>query len=164
MMLACEEPRLPKKPITPFSTIIETTSSITILFECVQHIIRIPITNTVLLTYVTQRMQNFLEHQDPNLRFISQCLDSNDEPTRLLVLDLLMALANSKTIDGIASKIFSHFKGTATMSFKDLIVRRVLETCSQNNYAIVSDFDWYISVIGDFVEEGGFICFELVAD
>jgi len=185
--LCTAEPRLPKKLITPFTTLLETTSSITVLFECVRTIIEVPITNTVLLTYATQRMQNFIEHADPNLRYlclslflklmeiqpkmvaqhkeiISQCLDSNDEATRILALDLLMALANPKTIDGIVSKMFDHFKDAITPQFKDMIVTRVIEICSKNDYALVSDFDWYINVLGDFVEEGGFTCIEMVSN
>ena len=62
-MLCSVEPRLPKKLVPPFTTILETTNSITVLFECVRTIIDIPITNPILLTYATQRMQAFLEHK-----------------------------------------------------------------------------------------------------
>ena len=129
-ILCSVEPRLIKKLIAPFTTILETTSSITVLFECVRTIIDIPITNPILLVYATQRMQAFLEHEDNNLRYlclslfikliqiqpklvaqnkdlITRCLDSSDEATRLLSLDLLAALANPKTVDGIVGKIFS---------------------------------------------------------
>ena len=188
LRMLCEvEPRLPKKLINPFTNILETTASITVLFECVRTIIEVPITNTILLTYATQRMQNFIEHQDANLRFlclslfiklmeiqpklvaqhkeiISSCLDSNDEATRLLALDLLASLANKKTIDGIIAKMYSHFKDSLSTSFKDTIVKRVIEVCSKNDYALITDFDWYISVIGDFIQEGGFTCTEIVAD
>ena len=186
-MLCDVEPRLPKKLINPFTNVLETTASVTVLFECVRTIIEVPITNTVLLTYATQRMQNFIEHQDANLRFlclslfiklmeiqpklvaqhkeiISQCLDSNDEATRLLALDLLAALANRKTIDGIVAKMFVHFKDSLSTTFKDTIIKRVIEVCSKNDYSIITDFDWYISILGDFIQEGGFTCTELVAD
>lgn len=186
-MLSTIEPRLPKKLIGPFTTILETTTSITVLFECVRTIIDIPITNPILLTYATQRMQAFLEHQDTNLRFlcltlfiklieiqprlvaqhkelITQCLDSTDEPTRLLALDLLAALANSKTIDGIVAKMFDHFRNSKTVVFKDQLMRRVIQICSKNDYDLISDFDWYISVLMDFVEEGGFTCYTQLAE
>jgi hypothetical protein len=68
-LLCSAEPRLPKKFVTPFASILETTCSITVLFECVRAIIEIPITNSVLLSSAAQRMQ-FLEHQDVNLRFL----------------------------------------------------------------------------------------------
>ena len=188
LRMLCEvEPRLPKKLVNPFTNILETTSSITVLFECVRTIIEVPIQHMVLLTYATNRMQNFIEHQDANLRFlcltlfiklmeiqpklvsqhkeiISNCLDSNDEATRILALDLLMSLANSKTVDGIVAKMFMHFKDSVSTSFKDRIIRSVIEICSKDDYHIVSDFEWYIQVIGDFIEEGGFTCYDLVAD
>lgn len=186
-MLCQAEPRLPKKLITPFTNILDTTSSITLLFECVRSIIEIPITNTVLLTYASQRMQAFLEHQDVNLRFlcltlfiklmqiqpklvsqhkelITQCLDSEDEEIRLMALDLLAALANSKTIDGIVAKMFMHFKESKNQHFKNQIVTRIIEICSKADYALISDFDWYINVLMDFIDEGGLPNYDLVAD
>ncbi|OHT09747.1 Adaptin N terminal region family protein [Tritrichomonas foetus] len=186
-MLCQSEPRLPKKLITPFTSILDTTASITLLFECVRSIIEIPITNTVLLTYASQRMQTFLEHQDVNLRFlcltlfiklmqiqpklvsqhkelITQCLDSNDEVTRMMALDLLAALANAKTIDGIVAKMFSHFKESKNQTFKNQIVTRIIEICSKADYALVSDFEWYINVLMEFIDEGGLPSYDLIAD
>lgn len=186
-MLSGVEPRLPKKLIGPFTTILETTSSVTVLFECVRTIIEIPITNSILLTYATQRMQAFLEHEDTNLRFlclslfiklieiqprlvaqhrelITQCLDSNDEATRLLALDLLAALANEKTIDGIVARMYDHFKQSKSVSFKNQLLKRVIEICSKNDYDLVNDFEWYISVLMDFVIEGGFDCYDVLAE
>lgn len=186
-MLCSVEPRLPKKLVQPFTTILETTSSITVLFECVRTIIDIPITNPILLTYATQRMQAFLEHKDANLRFlcltlfiklieiqpklvaqhkelITQCLDSNDESTRMLALDLLAALANAKTIDGIVSKMFDHFRDSKNQQFKDSVLKRVIDICSKNDYELISDFEWYITCLIDFLEEGGFTCYNELAD
>lgn len=186
-ILCAAEPRLPKKLINPFTQILETTSSITLLFETVRAIIEIPITNTVLLTYAAQRMQSFLEHQDTNLRYlcltlfiklmqiqpklvaqhkelISQCLDSDDEPTRLMALDLLTNLANAKTIDGIVAKCYEHYSKDSTESFKNQLITRVVEICSKNDYGLVQDFDWYITVLLDFIEKGGFTCYDIVAD
>ena len=186
-MLCSVEPRLPKKLITPFTTLLETTSSITLLFECVRSIIEIPITNTVLLTYAAQRMNTFLEHKDVNLRYlcltqfmklmeiqpklvsqhkelISECLDSSDEPTRLMALDLLASLANSKTLDGIVAKMFDHFRESKSTSFKNQLMTRVVEICSREDYALVQDFDWYITILMDFVNEGGMTVYDLLAD
>lgn len=186
-MLCTVEPRLPKKLITPFTTILETTTSITLLFECVRSIIEIPITNTVLLTFAAQRMQTFLEHQDVNLRYlcltqfiklmeiqpklvsqhkelITQCLDSSDEPTRLMALDLLASLASAKTLDGIVAKMFDHFRESKSTSFKNQLMTRVVEICSREDYALVQDFDWYITILMDFVNEGGMTVYDLLAD
>ena len=186
-MLSTVEPRLPRKLVGPFTTILETTQSITLLFECVRTIIEIPITNTILLTYATNRMQSFLEHEDVNLRFlclslfmkliqiqpklvaqhkelITKCLDSSDETTRLLALDLLAALANSKTIDGIVAKMFDHFKQSKSVLFKNQLFSRVIEICSKDDYDLVNDFDWYITVLMDFVSEGGFTCYSTLSE
>lgn len=186
-MLCAVEPRLPRKLINPFTTILETTSSITVLFECVRTIIDVPILNPTLLSYATQRMQAFLEHKDTNLRFlcltlfiklirvqpslvathkelITQCLDSSDEATRMLALDLLAALANDRTVDGIVAKLFEHFRASKSAQFRDQILTRVVDICSRDDYELITDFEWYITVLVDFLEEGGFTAYHLIAD
>lgn len=186
-LLCSVEPRLPKKLVGIFSNILENSSSITVLFECIKTIVSVPIANTTLLTYAAQRLQSFLEHQDPNLSFlcltlfiklmevqprlvaqnkelITKCLESDDEQTRLLALDLLMVLANEKTIDSIVAKMYQHFHDSHNSRFKDVLLTRVIEICSKNDYALISDFDWYINVLGDFIEVGGFESHKLVAN
>jgi hypothetical protein len=186
-LLCLAEPRLPKKLVTPFTSIIETTSSATVLFEVVKSIIEIPISNTVLLTFASQRMATFLEHRDPNLKFlglglfmqllrlqpklvaqhrelITQCLDSNDDLTRLLALDLLASVATAKTVDGIVNKLLNHFRLSKSSAFKNQLLTKVVEICSKADYAVVQDFDWYLSVLFDFINEGGVTCFDLLAD
>jgi hypothetical protein len=186
-LLCAAEPRLPKKLAPVLSTIIENTSSITVLFEVVRAIVEVPLSNTVLLTLAAERMGQFLEHRDANLRFlgltlfmqllrlqprlvaqhralITQCLDSEDDPTRFMALDLLASIATAKSIDGIVHKIFECFRGSRSPAFRNQLVTRVVEICSRADYAVVQDFDWYISVVLDFVAEGGLTCFDLLAD
>jgi hypothetical protein len=186
-LLSVAEPRLPKKLVTPFAGLIETTSSPTVLFEVVKSVVEIPISNGVLLTQASQRMAEFLEHRDPNLRFlglglfmqllrlqprlvaqhrdlITQSLDSNDDITRFLALDLLVSVATARSVDGIVNKITEHFRRSRSPLFKNQLVTKVVEICSRADYAVVQDFDWYISVIFDFVNEGGVTCWELLAD
>ena len=188
-MLSSVEPRLPKKLVAPFTSILETTQSITVLFECVRAIITIPIINSNLLIYAAQRMQGFLQHQDPNLRFlclqlfiqlmqiqpklvaqhkdlITECLDSPDDAIRILALDLLGNLANRKTVDSIVQKMYDHFHRSAATIFRGQIVEKIISMCSKNDYSLISDFGWYISVLGDLLEEGNFPAtqWQLLAD
>jgi hypothetical protein len=95
---------------------------------------------------------------------ITRCLDANDEATRLLALDLLAALANVKTIDGIVARMFEHFKKSKAQGFRDQVMRRVIEICSKRDYDLVNDFEWYISVLMDFIAEAGFSCFDAVSE
>lgn len=185
-MLCDVEPRLQKKLVVIFIQILETTPSVTILYESVRTIIEVPLMNQLLLQYATQRMKSFIEHRDPNLRYlclglfiklmqfqpklvaknkeiIGSCLDSPDESIRMQALDLLGALANSKTLDGIVGKMFDHFK-SAKPSTKDQIMICVIEMCSRNDYALITDFGWYISILMDFIDVGGFTCYSLVGD
>ena len=185
-MLAIEEPRLPKRLSEPFKTVIETTSSASVVFEIVRAMLDIPIEDDELFTLATMKIESYLEHPEPNLRFlcmqifvqlikvqpklvarhrelISNTLDSPDEPTRLIALELLCSLANEKTLDSIVGKMFIQFKKSKTTSFKDQLLTKVIMICSNENYQLVSDFDWYVSVLFDFIEEGNFTCYDIMA-
>ena len=185
-MLAIEEPRLPKRLSEPFKTVIETTTSVSVVFEIVRAMLDIPIEDAELFTLATMKIESYLEHPEPNLRYlcmqifvklikvqpklvarhrelISNTLDSPDEPTRLIALELLSSLANEKTLDSIVGKMFIQFKKSKSTSFKDQLLTKVILICSNENYKLVSDFDWYISVLFDFIEEGNFTCFDIMA-
>ena len=181
------ESRLPKKLVQPLTIILETTSSVANLFECVRMIVDIPITSASLLSGAAYRLNAFLNHSDPNLRFlclslfiklmkiypkmvvehrelISSCLESEDESERMLALDLMANLVNAKSLDGIVAKLFDGFSHSKSSAFRDTILQRVIEICSRNDYDMVNDFDWYITVLMDFIEEGGFRLDDMMAN
>ena len=186
-ILCSVESRLPKKLVQPLTIILETTSSVANLFECVRLIIEVPITNSALLSGAAYRLNSFLNHSDPNFRFmclslflklmkiypkmvvehrdlISRCLESEDESERMLALDLMANLVNAKSLDGIVAKLFDGFSSCKSQAFRDSILLRVIDICSRNDYEMVNDFDWYITVLMDFIEEGGFGVSEMMAN
>lgn len=183
-MLAIAEPRLPKKLAVPFQTVIETTKSVSVIFECIRAMIEIPITDSKLFTIAVQKIEGYLHTPEPNLRFlcmqifvdlikiqpnlvaghhdlISTSLDSPDERTQLLALDLLIALANEENIDDIVGKIFIQYKKSNSLQFKNTLLTNTIKLCASDNYKLISDFDWYICVLFDYVEEGGFTCYSI---
>lgn len=184
--IALSEPRLPKKLAGPFQTVIETTSSVSVVFECVRAMLEIPIPDNKLFTIAVQKIEQYLTHPEPNLRFlcmqifvelikvepnlvaghkdlISGSLDSPDEATKLLALDLLVALANEENIDSIVGKFFIQFKKSTSLQFRNLILTKTIKLCASENYNLITDFDWYINVLFDFVEEGEFTCYDILA-
>ena len=177
-MLTTVEPRLPKKLIQPLTIVLETTSSVFVMYECVKAIIEIPISNQNLLDAATYRLQSFLHDFDPNLRFlclslliklmkiqprlvskhrdlISMCLDSDNELETMMALDLMSNLVTPKTIDFVVGKMFTHFQESNFASLRNEIIEKVVDMITRNDYELVQDFDWFISVLMDFVEFGG---------
>ncbi|KAH0801178.1 Adaptin N terminal region family protein [Histomonas meleagridis] len=186
-MLIEVEPRLPKKLVQPLTIILETSSSMSVNVECMKTILSMPSTNQRLISLISYRIQTFIQSSDPNYRFIflsyfiqlmksypklvvsnreliMGCVNSGDEFESLLALDLLGDLANSKTIDSIVAMMFKHFKSSNIITYRDTLLKRVIEICSKNDYELVTDFDWYISVLTDFIEEGNFSCFNVLSN
>lgn len=179
-ILSTVEPRLPKKLIQPLTIVLETTPSVFVMYECVRTIIEIPISNQNLLAAATYRLQSFLNVADANLRFlclslfiklmkiqprlvsqhrdlISMCLDSDNELERMMALDLMSNLVTPKTIDTIVGKMFLYFQESNFVPFRDGMIEKVIEMCTRGgDYEMIQDFEWYISVLMDFVENGNY--------
>ena len=186
-MLVVVEPRLEKKLSFPLKTVIETTTSASVIFECVRLMVDANVQDADLFEVATLKIESYLEHPEPNLRYlcmqtfvklikvqpilvarhrelISNTLNSPDEPTRLIALELLCSLATEKTIDKIVGNMYDQYKNEKTsLNFKDQLFTKVINICSADNYKLVSDFDWYVSVIFDFIKLGTFTNYDLVA-
>ena len=184
-MINGAEPRLSKKLIVPYQTILENVTAPNLLFEVVKSIIDIGMTNNELITVATQTMERFVHHVDGNIRsialsyflkllaiqpklitqyqdIINECLDSIDEGMRLIALELLATLATKKTVDSVVAKIFDNIQLARTTAVKDQLIEKLVNICSGNDYQLVSDFDWYISVLVDICKEKKISCYELL--
>ena len=181
------EKRLPKKLVQPFMNLLDSTSSHKVLFETIQAVIEIPISNPALVNNATQRVQSFIWSQDPNLRFmslqmfmklvriqprlvgenkeiVSECLNNDDESIRLSALDLLGSLASKKTIDHVVGRIFEQIGTTKKVSYRDQLVAKIINICSKDDYEMITDFGWYVDVLMDIAEEANISCYGLIAE
>jgi len=185
-MLCVAEPRLPKKLITPFRTVIDTTSSISVVIECTKAMLEIPISDTTLFTTATMKIESFLQHPEPNLRFlclslfvqiikvqpklvakhkdlIAKSLESEDDSTRIIALDLLSAMANEKNIDSIVQKLYENFVDSKSLAFRNMILNRIITLCSSNDYQFITDFDWYLTCLFNIINDASFSSYDIVA-
>lgn len=181
------EPRTAKKLIPLYANIIDTVTSPNVIFEVVNSIIATGITDSNIIALSTQIIEKYIHSPDENLRFlglsyflkllemqpklisqyrevISECLDNDNEAIRVKALDLLASLANAKTIDSVVSKIFDNIQLARRTPTKNMLAQKLIEICSQNDYALVSDFDWYISVLMDIVSERNISCYKLLGE
>lgn len=186
-MLSLVEKRLPKKLLPIYSEILDSTSSMSQLYDIVKSIITIPITNSEILNLALQRIEPLITHSDPNIRSmftkffmklillepkllkqhketVTQCLGSEDETERLLALDLIASLANQKSIVSIVDKMVDNCKTACTMNFRNETIKKIISICSQNDYEFISDFSWYIDILFGIIRDGGFNCFQVIAD
>jgi hypothetical protein len=123
-VLASVETRLPKKLIQPFSDIIDSSSSDPLIYEVCRSMIQIRLIQPSVMQITIHRLQGYINAGDQDVRFlfltvfmgllklspkaalqnrelIGDCLDSEDENQRLIALELLASMTNSKNIDKI---------------------------------------------------------------
>jgi len=184
LTILCEaEPRLPKKLLAPFSTIIESSPYETLILECVYSIIKVPIISNQLLHLATQRMESYLYSSNSTLRFyafkyffrllqmqpklissykelVTECLNSDDDFLRLESLDLLTSLANAKNIDGVVERLFDQLQMCPKQSIRNQLVEKIIFICSKNDYENITDFEWYISILIDIMQEFNISCIQ----
>jgi hypothetical protein len=99
-----------------------------------------------------------------NREIVAECLDAEDESLKMIALELLGSMTNGKNVDKIVAKMFAHYQTAVTIRFRNQIITTIIELCSGEDYKLVSDFDWYISVLLDFINESGFTCYRVIAD
>ncbi|KAK5823318.1 adaptin N terminal region-domain-containing protein [Linnemannia elongata] len=111
------------------------------------------------------------EHKD----IILKCIDDPDISIRMRTLDLIVGMANKKNLTEIVKRLISHLlpinendvttpsslnNGAATAALMDPtyradIIRRIIFICSQNSYANITNFEWYLAVLSDLTNIAG---------
>ena len=78
---------------------------------------------------------------------IMQCLDDKDESIRLRSLDLLYGMVSKKNLMEIIKKLMLHMNKAEGSHYRDELLAKIVDICSQNNYQHVTNFEWYVSVL-----------------
>jgi len=78
---------------------------------------------------------------------IMQCLDDKDESIRLRALDLLYGMVSKKNLMEIVKKLMVHMDKAEGTTYRDELLSKIIQICSQNNYQYITNFEWYVSVL-----------------
>jgi AP-3 complex subunit delta-1 len=166
---------------------MDSASSDPLIYEVCRSITQIPLVSLPLLQLTITRLQAFIHSDDPTVKavfvaiymrllklspklaiqhrdVIAECLDAEDDSLQIIALELLCSMTNAKNVDKIVAKMFSHYQTASTITFRNQIITTIIELCSRDDYKLVTDFGWYISVLLDFINESGFTCYRVVAD
>ncbi|KAF2077188.1 hypothetical protein CYY_001509 [Polysphondylium violaceum] len=167
--LTPHEPRLAKKLVDPLTNIINSSPSVSLLFECIQTCIVGMNDNIPLMKLCITKLRTLIEHNDQNLKYLGllalnnimkihpkavsehrelvlNCLDDQDISIRHRALDLLPGMTTKKNIYDVMNKVLEHLD-VAEGSYKDLIILKIIELCSMGTYQFISDFEWYINIL-----------------
>ena len=74
---------------------------------------------------------------------VLQCLDDKDESIRLRALDLLYGMVSKKNLMEIVKKLLVHMDRAEGSFYRDELLAKVIEICSQGNYQFISNFEWF---------------------
>ena len=127
-----------------------------------------------------QKLRILIEDSDQNLKYLGllamskilkthpksvqthkdlvlSCLDDKDESIRLRALDLLYGMVSKKNLIEIVRKLMTNVTANHLGNkYRDELIAKIIDICSQNDYQFVTNFEWYISVLVDLARvEGG---------
>uniref|UniRef100_A0A8C6ZRH9 AP-3 complex subunit delta-1 n=1 Tax=Nothoprocta perdicaria TaxID=30464 RepID=A0A8C6ZRH9_NOTPE len=158
------EPRLGKKLIEPLTNLIHSTILRTTFQASV-----ISVTWSFFQLCV-QKLRILIEDSDQNLKYLGllamskilkthpksvqshkdlilQCLDDKDESIRLRALDLLYGMVSKKNLMEIVKKLMIHVDKAEGTTYRDELLTKIIDICSQSNYQYITNFEWYISIL-----------------
>ncbi|CAF1227393.1 unnamed protein product [Rotaria sp. Silwood1] len=171
------EPRLGKKLIEPLTNLIHSTSAMSLLYECINTVIAVLVSlssglpnHNASIQLCVQKLRILIEDSDQNLKYlgllamskilqthpksvqahsdlIMHCLDDKDESIRLRALDLLSGMVARKTLMDIVHKLMVHMDKSEGSHYRDELLSKIIEICSQNDYQHITNFEWYISIL-----------------
>ncbi|XP_062504625.1 AP-3 complex subunit delta-1-like isoform X2 [Corticium candelabrum] len=185
--LAPLEPRLGKKLTEPLTNLIHSTSAMSLLYECVNTMIAAVPSHTASMQLCVTKLRVMIEDPDQNLKYLGllslgrilkyhpkvvqahkdmilKCLEDKDESIRLRCLDLIYGMVSRKNLTEIIKKLMVHVDHAEGAAYRDELVCKITEICSQNNYQFVTNFEWYVTVLVELTKVEGTRHGRLLAD
>ncbi|XP_075154927.1 adaptor-related protein complex 3, delta 1 subunit-like garnet isoform X1 [Haematobia irritans] len=176
------EPRLGKKLIEPLTNLIHSTSAMSLLYECINTVIAVLISissgmpnHSASIQLCVQKLRILIEDSDQNLKYLGllamskilkthpksvqahkdlilACLDDKDESIRLRALDLLYGMVSKKNLMEIVKRLLGHMERAEGSNYRDELLYKVIEICSQSSYLYVTNFEWYLTVLVELIQ------------
>ncbi|PLB54308.1 Adaptor protein complex AP-3 delta subunit [Aspergillus steynii IBT 23096] len=203
------EPRLIRKLIRPLISIIQTTTAMSLLYECINGIIQGGILEDdnglegreeIASLCVGKLRGMVVTDSDPNLKYVAllaynrivvsypdlvsthqdvimDCLDDPDISIRLQALELAARMVRGNSLQSVITRLIDQLLDARRMTedghseigakeglglnsqssqkapfilpldYRLEVLHRVLDICSHNNYAELSDFEWYVEIL-----------------
>eukprot|EP00002_Diphylleia_rotans_P039455 TRINITY_DN9155_c0_g1_i11.p1 TRINITY_DN9155_c0_g1~~TRINITY_DN9155_c0_g1_i11.p1 ORF type:complete len:1049 (+),score=253.74 TRINITY_DN9155_c0_g1_i11:115-3261(+) len=165
------EPRLGKKLIEPLTNLMNTTSAMSLLYECINTCTIGLHQHLPIIRLCVEKLRIFIEDPDQNLKYLGlvgmsnvmkhhpkliseyaehvlQCLEDDDITIRMRAMELLIGMATKKNLQEIVSRVI-HYMSLADDQYKDELILKIIELCSSGNYQYISSFPWYLQLLVD---------------
>lgn len=153
-----------------------------LLYECINTVIAVLISissgmpnHSASIQLCVQKLRILIEDSDQNLKYLGllamskilkthpksvqshkdlilACLDDKDESIRLRALDLLYGMVSKKSLMEIVNKLLGHMERAEGTHYRDELLLKVIEICSQESYQHVTNFEWYLTVLVELIQ------------
>lgn len=153
-----------------------------LLYECINTVIAVLISissgmpnHTASIQLCVQKLRILIEDSDQNLKYLGLlamskilkthpksvqahkdlilvCLDDKDESIRLRALDLLYGMVSKKNLMEIVRRLLGHMERAEGSNYRDELLFKVIEICSQGSYQYVTNFEWYLTVLVELIQ------------
>ena len=170
--LAPLESRLAARIVDPVCQLLARSSAVSLTFECVRTVLTALPAHDAAVSLAIGKVKEFLAAEDdPNLRYlgllalgmlgpayastvnesrdvIALSLGDADSNIRREALHLMMGMLDDNNVMDIAGMLVSH-AARSDPEFANDTIGAVLAACGRSVYELVSDFDWYVSLLAD---------------
>ncbi|EEE54678.1 hypothetical protein OsJ_01979 [Oryza sativa Japonica Group] len=170
--LAPLESRLAARIVDPVCQLLARSAAMSLTFECIRTVLTaLPAHDAAVRLAIGKAKEFLAAEDDPNLRYlgllalgmlgpayastlhecrgvIAQSLGDADSNICREALHLMMGLIDDSNVTDIAGMLVSH-ASKSDPEFANDILGAVLSACGRNVYELVSDFDWYVSLLTD---------------
>ncbi|KAA8542727.1 hypothetical protein F0562_023879 [Nyssa sinensis] len=169
--LAPLEPRLAKRIVEPICEHMRRTGAKSLIFECIWTIVTSLSEYESAMKLAAANIREFLVDDDPNLKYLGlqallvvapkhlwvvlenkevviKSLSDVDYNIKLEALRLVMAMVSEDNVAEIC-RVLVNYALKSDPEFCNEILGSILSTCCSNVYEIISDFDWYVSLLGE---------------
>ncbi|KAJ6638391.1 AP-3 complex subunit delta [Pseudolycoriella hygida] len=136
--------------------------------------------HTASIQLCVQKLRILIEDSDQNLKYLGllamskilkthpksvqahkdlilACLDDKDESIRLRALDLLFCgkgggMVSKKNLMEIVRRLLGHMERAEGSAYRDELLFKVIQICSQGSYQYVTNFEWYLTVLVELIQ------------
>uniref|UniRef100_A0A2K6PF93 AP-3 complex subunit delta-1 n=1 Tax=Rhinopithecus roxellana TaxID=61622 RepID=A0A2K6PF93_RHIRO len=153
------EPRLGKKLIEPLTNLIHRLSVAVLIslssgmpnhsasIQVLTWLWRLSAVKYLGLLAMSKILKTHPKSVQSHKDLILQCLDDKDESIRLRALDLLYGMVSKKNLMEIVKKLMTHVDKAEGTTYRDELLTKIIDICSQSNYQYITNFEWYISIL-----------------
>eukprot|EP00672_Neobodo_designis_P022730 CAMPEP_0174834392 /NCGR_PEP_ID=MMETSP1114-20130205/4797_1 /TAXON_ID=312471 /ORGANISM="Neobodo designis, Strain CCAP 1951/1" /LENGTH=1134 /DNA_ID=CAMNT_0016068299 /DNA_START=38 /DNA_END=3442 /DNA_ORIENTATION=- len=170
------EPRLGKKLVDPLTNIITTSHAKSVQYECILAVANGMSKVSSLTKVAVERMKVFAEDRDANLKYLGldamsrilkdapkhladqrqtvlNCLSDRDPTIRDKALAILQGMVTKKNLVASVNAMFDNIHLVPVdEDWSNRVVKTIIDTVTEDDYANVTDFEWYLAVLMDLAQ------------